>query len=347
MVQPGQTTATPTPDPGTAGQNLAQWLADVVGGLAGLPVPRFALELVLAALVMLTGYYVAGLLIRLLGRRIARRFRRPSVSRTVLRLLRLGVFAGSGLVVLNIFGVSIGNIALSVTVFSAVLGVVLAPVVGSIISGLFLLADQPYEVGDMVELVDRGQTGFVEDITLRYTKVFTLDNTFLVVPNGTMRERDVINYSAEDTRTRLKLDVTVTYEGDLEQARRLIQEAAADCENVIRGGPDIRIGAARYPAAPTCYIDAFADHGVRLRLRYWVREPYKLLTMRSRVQEQVWTRLEDADVEIAYPHSHLMFDDTSGELNVRTANGRPAPDGDTGERNPPEGHATRRDGEGS
>ena len=85
---------------------------------------------------------------------------------------------------------------------------------------------------------------------------------------------------------------------------------------VIEGGPDIRVGAARYPAAPTCYIDSFADHGVQLTLRYWVTEPYKLLAARSKVQTNVWAALDDADVEIAYPHSHLHFDETTGELPV-------------------------------
>jgi small-conductance mechanosensitive channel len=181
----------------------------------------------------------------------------------------------------------------------------------------------------MVYLSDRDVYGFVEDITLRYTKMFTLDNTFLVVPNGSIRERDVFNYSAEDTRTRLKLDVLVTYESDIPEARRLIEESARSVDNVIGGGPDIRIGSARYPAGPTCYIDSFADHGVNLRLRYWVTEPYKLLTARSKVQTAVWERLPEADVEIAYPHSHLFFDETSGEMRVNLTNGegteRPPP----------------------
>jgi small-conductance mechanosensitive channel len=171
----------------------------------------------------------------------------------------------------------------------------------------------------------------VEDITLRYTKVFTLDNTFLVIPNGSIRERDVMNYSAEDSRTRLSLDVQVTYESDIAEARDLIEEAARKTEKVIEGGPDIRIGSARYPAAPTCYIDKFGAHGVDLRLRYWVTEPYKLLALRSKVQTNVWERLTDADVEIAYPHSHLMFDETSGEMRVATRSvdgeGSPAPEG--------------------
>lgn len=308
----GTGNGTGTPNPGEqAAQEVNDFLPD------WLPtVPEWLVQLGLSVFLLVAAWYVSQYLNQVLGRRVARRFKRPSVSRTVLRLIRLAVFIVAAIAVLNIYGLTLGNIALSVTVFSAVIGVVLAPIVGSIISGLFVLADQPYEVGDMIQLVDRETTGFVEDITLRYTKIFTMDNTFLVVPNGSMRDRDVVNYSAEDPRVRLRLDVQVTYEGDVDEARRLIEEAARECENVIEGGPDIRIGSARYPAAPTCYIESFADHGILLRLRYWVREPYKLLTMRSRVQEKVWDRLADADVEIAYPHSHLIFDDTSGQLQV-------------------------------
>ncbi|WP_276272083.1 mechanosensitive ion channel family protein [Haloarcula litorea] len=300
--------ATPTDQP-IAG--LYDWLP--------VDVPPWAARALSAVIVVVLALVVSRLLVQLLGRRVAQRFRRPSVTRTVLRSIRAGVYVLAVFAVLNIYGLGIGDIGLSVAVFSAVIGVILAPIVGSFISGVFLLADQPYEIGDMIELADRNQRGFVEDITLRHTKVFTLDNTFLVLPNGMMRDRDVINYSAEDPRTRLTLDVQVTYESDIPEARKLIERAARKVDNVIEGGPDIRVGAARYPAAPTVYINEFADHGVLLTLRYWVTEPYKLLASRSKVQTNVWEALEDADVEIAYPHSHLYFDETSGEMQVSVA----------------------------
>ncbi len=281
-------------------------------------------------LVVVAGWYLGKLAVALGGRRIARRFQRPSVTRTVIRAIRMGaVLLAVFVAASRVYGFEAENIVLSVTVFSAVLGIVLAPIVGSVLNGLFVLADQPYEIGDLVELADRGQRGFVEDITLRYTKIFTLDNTFLVVPNGTMRERDVVNYSAEDERTRLSLDLVVTYEGDLDAARSLVERAAAQVDEVIEGGPDIRIGSARYPAAPTCYIDTFGDHGVRLRLRYWVKTPYKLLTVRSAVNERAWAAIEETDdVTIAYPHQHLVFDETSGTARVAVDGDRPSPDGD-------------------
>jgi small-conductance mechanosensitive channel len=297
-------------------------------------VPNELVQVVLAVLVLVVTYYLSGVIKRVLGRRVARRFNRPSVTRTVLRGIQVVVLVVGGLVALRVLGLRIGNIVLSVTVFSAVAGFILAPIIGSVINGLFILSEQPYEIGDMIYLSDRDVYGFVEDITLRYTKMFTLDNTFLVLPNGSMRERDVFNYSAEDSRTRLKLDVLVTYESDIPEARQLIEESARTVDNVISGGPDIRVGSARYPAGPRCYIDSFADHGVNLRLRYWVTEPYKLLTARSNVQTAIWEQLPEADVEIAYPHSHLFFDETSGEMRVNLADGdRPdGPDGFDGER---------------
>jgi small conductance mechanosensitive channel len=272
---------------------------------------------------LFAGWYLGKLLVRVLGRRIARRFQRPSVTRTVLRSVRTGVFVMGALVAASTLGLRLGNVVLSVTVFSAVLGLVLAPIVGSVVNGLFVLADQPYEIGDMIEIQDTGQTGFIEDITLRYTKVFTLDNTFLVIPNATIRDRDVVNYSAEDERTRLSLQLLVTYEGDLAAARSLMERAARDVDAVIEGGPPIRIGSARYPATPQCYIEEYADHGVLLTLRYWAKEPYRLLTVRSAVQENVWAELEaDDDVTVAYPHQHHVFDDTSGEARVRVDSGQ-------------------------
>jgi len=307
-------TPTPSPDPTPSAP-------DIVGTFLPPWVPGELIQVVLAAAVLVVTYYVSGFVRKGLGRRIARRFNRPSVTRTVLRGIQSAVLVLGGIIALQILGLRIGDIVLSVTVFSAVAGFVLAPIIGSVINGLFILSDQPYEIGDMIYLADEDVYGFIEDITLRYTKLFTLDNTFLVIPNGSIQERDVFNYSAEDSRTRLELDVLVTYESDISEARQLIEESARSVDNVIGGGPDIRVGSARYPAGPRCYIDAFADHGVNLGLRYWVTEPYKLLTARSQVQTAIWERLPDADVEIAYPHSHLFFDETSGEMRVNLTDG--------------------------
>jgi len=298
-----------TVDGDSAGDFLAQYLP----GWLQFPGHR----LLAAILVVAGGVWLSKLLVRLLGRPIARQFDRQSVAQTVLGGVR-GITIGSALVVAaSLVGFGIGDIVLQVAVFSAVVGIILAPIVGNIINGVFVLADQPFEIGDMIELDDETR-GFVDDITIRYTKIFTLDNTFLVIPNGNIRERDVVNYSAEDERTRLSLDVLVTYESDIPEARRLIERAARDTDNVIEGGPDIRVGSARYPANPGTLIADYSDNGILLRLRYWVKKPYKIAAVESAVRTKIREAFaaSDATTEMAYPHQHLVFDDTSGEAQV-------------------------------
>ncbi len=285
--------------------------------LEGVPGSRLLFVLLAAA----AGVVLSRFLVRILGRPVARRFSRQSVAQTVIRGTRAGTIVSALVFGLWSVGVRFTDVLLIGTVLSAVVGIILAPLIGNFINGVFILADQPYEIGDLIEL-DDGTQGFVDDITIRYTKIFTLDNTFLVIPNGNMRDRDVINYSAEDERSRQTLDVLVTYECDVSQGRRLMERAARDCGAVIDGGPDIRIGVARYNASPDCRIEEFGDDGVLLRLRYWVKKPYKLGKVRSDVNTRVRELFADADVEMAYPHRHLVFDDTSGVARVGVGDGR-------------------------
>jgi len=270
-----------------------------------------------AILVVVGGIWLSKLLVRLLGRPVARRFDRQSVAQTILGAVRGITVGGAVVVAASLVGFGVGDIVLQVAVFSAVVGIILAPIVGNIINGVFVLADQPFEIGDMIQL-DDGTLGFVDDITIRYTKIFTLDNTFLVIPNGNIRDRDVTNFSAEDERTRLSLDVLVTYESDIAEARRLMERAARDTADVIEGGPDIRVGSARYPANPGTLIAEYGDNGILLRLRYWVTKPYKI----GRIESDIRTKIReafaasDATTEMAYPHQHLVFDDNSGEAQI-------------------------------
>jgi len=294
--------------------SIADWItrfADVLRGVFGSAGGR----LLLLILSVAVGILASKFLVRLIGRPVARRVSRQSVAQTIVRGVRVGTIVISLLVGLWAGGFRFTDLLVGTAVFSAVIGIILAPIVGNFINGVFILADQPFEIGDMIEL-ENGTAGFVEDITIRYTKIFTLDNTFLVVPNGTMRERDVTNYSAEDERTRRTIEVLVTYESDVSEARRLIERAARDCDAVIDGGPDIRVGVARYTASPDCRLHEFGDDGILLRLRYWVKKPYKLAKVQSDVNTRIRERLRDADVEMAYPHRHLVFDDTSGIARV-------------------------------
>ncbi|WP_226006529.1 mechanosensitive ion channel family protein [Natrinema salinisoli] len=290
------------------GESMAEAISNQLPGR----VPQQAVEIFLALIVLAAGWYLSKLAVRIAGRTVARKIERPSVTRTVLRGVRVAVFLWAAGIAAGIVGVGDTQILLSVTVISAVIAIVLAPLAGSLINGLYVLADRPYEIGDMIEVSDAGHRGFVEDITIRYTKIFTLQNTFIVIPNSEIHARDVVNYSAEDERTRVSVGFDITYESDLEAARKEAERAARGVDDVISGGPDIRIGSARYAAAPSCYIAEYGDHGIALELFFWMKHPYKQTVVRSAVQDAIGDRFADLDVEFAYPHRHHVFDETSG-----------------------------------
>lgn len=270
-------------------------------------------DFIVAIIILLIGYRLSSTAVRYMGRPVYQWVKRPSIARTVLRSIRYLIIGFSLLIALRVaFNLSLTSFVLTATVFSAVLGIILAPLVGDIINGLFVLGDQPYEIGDMIQLEDTGQMGFVDDVTIRYTKIFTLDNTFLVIPNSEIRKRDVVNYSAEDIRTRQTIDVVVTYESDAGKARELMREAASETPEVISTKGSIRIGNAEYLMAPRDFLMEFGDHGVHLRLRYWIRDPYHIPSVKSKVNEKIWNKFQEHEVDIAYPHTHHVFDETSG-----------------------------------
>jgi small conductance mechanosensitive channel len=292
-----------------------QQLGDGLGTLIDwLQLP--GVNVLVAIAVVLLGWYLSGLAASALRGNVAQRFRRRSVANLVLRSVRTVIVVGALFVALPILGFGAGNLLLSVTVLSAAVGVVLAPLAQGFISGVFVLVNRPYEIGDMVEIADQEQRGYVDDITLRYTRIVTLDNTFLLIPNETITGRDIVNLSGEDERTRVSLEFTVTYEGDLEAARSLAERAVSEIDGVITGGPEIRIGSFRYPSRPRAFIAEFADHGIRIDLRFWVQRPYLPARMRSKVHENLWEAFEESDVAIPYPHTHLVFDETSGQARV-------------------------------
>jgi small conductance mechanosensitive channel len=144
------------------------------GGTLGTAIEWLRLpgvNVLVALLVVLVGWYLSGVVASALRGNVARRFRRRSVANLALRGVRAVVVLGALFVALPVLGVEAGNLLVSVTVVSAVVGVVLAPLAQNAVSGMLVLINRPYEIGDMIEIVDQDQRGYVDDVTLRYTRI--------------------------------------------------------------------------------------------------------------------------------------------------------------------------------
>ncbi|MEA1930690.1 MAG: mechanosensitive ion channel family protein [Euryarchaeota archaeon] len=278
---------------------------------------------VVALLILIVSWYGGKALARATRPGLVAHLQRVSVAETILGVLRAVVMVFALFTVANVFGYEPENILLSVTVLTAAIAYILAPLLGSLINGLFVLVNRPYEVGDMIELEDTDQLGYVREITLRYTKVHTLENTTLVIPNDSIHRRDVINYSEDDERSWLSVELTVTYESDLEAACDRLEAAGRSVDELVDGGPAIRMGGQKYPAAPTAFVTAFGDHGVAIELRFWVFEPYHPTRVRSKVFRRIQEELAETEIALAYPRTHHVFDETSGRAAVSLTDEEP------------------------
>lgn len=289
---------------------FSEWLAD---GLPGF---------VAALLVVAVGWQLSRRLPKHVENVVARKIERESILGVARRGTRVGVLVVAAVVAMGAaFGVTLSSFLFTATVVSVIAGIVLAPIASDVMGGVFLIGDEPYEIGDMIELVDTGEIGFVDEVTIRYTRITTLENSFLVMPNSEMRKRDVVNYSSGDTRMRQDLDLGITYESDLEVATDLMLEAAREHASVITTEAKIRIGRGEYDIHPRVFVREFGDHGIHLRLRYWLREPYNRVAVKNDVNRAIWRKFADEDVEVPYPHSHLVFDETSGVGKMELVDG--------------------------
>ncbi|MAQ59434.1 hypothetical protein CL638_01855 [bacterium] len=156
----------------------------------------------------------------------------------------------------------------------------------NVISGFGIFIDHLYRVGDWVTINDH--YGEVVSISLRTTKIRTLDNTFVSLPNSLVTNTSVTNFS-EQGMVRISAKVAIPYAEDIEKARKVLVEAARHIEG-IRRDPE-----------PEVVVDALADSGVNLLLRIWIDNARQEQQFTFRLTELCKKALDEAGITIPFP----------------------------------------------
>lgn len=232
---------------------------------------------------------------------ISKRLETVETLNSALRLL-ISKIARIVLIVLAVvLGLSTAGVDLTAfTVFSGAIGLGIGlgmqRTVANLVASFSLLADKSLKPGDVIEFeAPQGATyGVVGKMTTRYVSVRTRDGTETLVPNETLISKPVTNWSYSDRRVRRKLPVGVSYDCDVEHARALCLEAAANCKRVLQTPP------------PACLLKGFGDNSVDLELRIWVGDPEGgVSNVASEVYLNVWRLFKEHDIEIPFPQRDL------------------------------------------
>jgi small-conductance mechanosensitive channel len=236
----------------------------------------------------------------------------PAVELPVLK-----VFDATLAVLSVLIGASVSGLARFLAATAAItagltiaLGFAARDVLGNLVSGVFIVLDPTFDIGDWIRWGDR--EGIIEDISFRVTRVHTFDNELVAVPNSVLATNVVENPSAKE-RLRLTLPVEVAIDNDLDLVVALLAAAARGHADVLdRPAPTARV---RELVATTAVID----------VRFWVERPSQadVVRVRSEFFRTAKRRLEANG--IAFPSQDL-----GGEIAVRTQSDRNPSAHDTG-----------------
>ena len=140
-------------------------------------------------------------------------------------------------IVLGHFGIAITGIAAMLGFLALALSLAAQDTLSDAISGFLILVDQPFRVGDRIEISELGTWGDVADIGTRTTRILTTDNRMVIVPNSTIGKSQVVNYSIPDPLYRVQMDFGVGYGQNIEQISHLIVDSVRKIEGVVPDKP--------------------------------------------------------------------------------------------------------------
>jgi len=172
--------------------------------------------------------------------------------------------------------------------------------VSNIISGFFLLADKPFEIGEAIEI--DGQAGHVLDISLLSTRIRTFDNRYLRIPNSTVANAKIVNISRYEIR-RLDISVGIAYKENIQKAVEKIDSVLKRNENILM------------EPEPLIIISKFGESSIDLEVRVWIQRN-KLFDIRSELIIGIKTAFDEAGIEIPFPHRTVYFGD-DGTVEIK------------------------------
>lgn len=206
----------------------------------------------------------------------------------VRRAIQIVLLIIASTIVLNNYGVSVTLplVVLALIGFSA--SIAARDTLTDFLDGFIILIDQPFRVGDRIEIQEIDRWGDVVEIGPRTTRIRTLDNRLVIVPNSQIGRSQVVNYTYPDTRYRIETRLGIGYGSDVEQVRRLIIETVRGVPGVVTEQPIDAL------------FDDFGDSALLFRIRWWSHSYTDTHHVRDRVHTALYKALNQAAIEIPF-----------------------------------------------
>ncbi len=263
-------------------------------GIAALSalIVSYSLSAVGAIILLIAGYFIAGLAERSLAAALGRVRGVDGTLVTFLsKVARYGVLALVLVMVLGQFGVQTASIIPALGAIGLAIGLALQGTLQNIAAGIMLLALRPLRIGEYVQVDDIA--GTVEEIGLFASRLRAADGVYILAPNSTLWNKPIRNYNRNKVRRR-DIEVGIGYGDDISLAQRILLDLATS---------DSRIHA---DPAPAVFVSALADSAVTVILRYWTSDADWFAT-EAELRKSAKEAFDREGISIPFPQQEVTW----------------------------------------
>lgn len=246
----------------------------------------FGIQVLLA----LVFFFIGSKIIKWIRKIVKKSFERANadagVSQFVDSMLKFGLYALLIFIIATRFGVEPSSVAALIASAGVAVGLALQGSLSNFAGGILILLLKPFAVGDYIIVTQEGIEGTVKEIQIFYTKLATVDNQTVVVPNSILTNNSLTNVTARPER-KLDLKVGISYDADLKKAKSLIEDMLHQDSSVIQD-EEVRV-----------FVDSLGDSAVVIGLRAWVKTEEYWAT-RWRLMEEIKLTFDAEGIDIPY-----------------------------------------------
>ncbi|MDD1764378.1 MAG: mechanosensitive ion channel family protein [Methanobacteriaceae archaeon] len=229
-------------------------------------------DLITIAVTLIGAFLIIKILVHFIKKTGAKFDLEITLVQVLEEIVKYTVMALALVIILNELGVNIGGLILSLGILGVAVGFAARDTLSNYISGLFVVGDKSFKVGDIVEI--NNKKGKIIKMGLRVTNMLTDDNKTITVPNSVFSKNLYLNYTAQDRR-RVELDLNIPYELDLETVIKNSKKAASGLTWVLN------------EPEPKFLVKELSDTGVKATLNVWTDDPWKVINYQSVLAEKI------------------------------------------------------------
>jgi len=260
---------------------------------------------VITSVIAIVIFYIAYRVIKSLVLKHGKTKFQPHTQMIIGKMITYAFWIIIAMYVLSLFGIKLSAIWGAAGIAGLAIGFAAQTSVSNVISGLFVLSEKSLRVGDFISVA--GQSGVVDSVGLLSVKIHTLDNQVIRIPNSSIINDSLENFSSNEQR-RLVFEVPIDYECDLQKAIDTISRVPALCKHVLK------------TPEPAVFYDGFGDCGMNLKLAVWLKGS-DVASVKNEVYIAIMKVCDEDKIEIPYTRYDIKL---VGKEDVPATKKRPA-----------------------